>query len=99
MNKAFVERFEAILEALDALAEACPDDAAEDLEDLNAELEDALMLLGELKEADADERRGVLEDILALADDYRALEKAVPALSDFAGRLAMAAEMALKNDP
>ena len=97
MNKAFMERFDGILEELDALAESCPGEAAEDLEDLNAELEDALMLLGELKDGDIEELTGALEDIRALADDYRALAADAPDLADCAGRLAMAAEMALSN--
>ena len=98
MNKAFMERFGGILEELDALAETCPGEAAEDLEDLNAELEDALLLLDELKDSDAEELTGALEDIRALAEDYRALAERAPDLSDCAGRLAMAADMALSNE-
>lgn len=97
MIKAFMDRFEGILEELDALAETCPDAAAEDLDDLNAELEDALLLLGELKDAEADEQTGALEDIRALAEDYRALAADVPALADCADRLALAADLALNN--
>ena len=97
LNKAFMERFDGILEELDALAESRPGEVAEDMEDLNAELEDALMLLGELKDGDIEELTGALEDIRALADDYRALAADAPDLADCAGRLAMAAEMALSN--
>lgn len=97
MVKAFMERFGGILEELDALAEACAPSVAEDLEDLNAELEDALLLLGELKEGEADELTGALEDLRALAEDYRALANGMPELADCADRLAMAADMALDN--
>ena len=93
--KAFLERFGEILSELDDMTEDCPPDAAEDLDDLNAELEDALMLLGELRPEDGEDLIGALEDIRALAEDYHALAERDPALSDCAARLAMAAELAL----
>ena len=95
--KAFLERFGEILSDLDALAEDCPPDAVEDLDDLNAELEDALILLNELKPEDGEELTGALEDLRALAEDYRALADRVPGVADCASRLSMAADMALNN--
>ncbi len=95
----FVERFGEILSELDDLVHAVEDDeAAEDLEDLNAELEDAIMLLTELK-PDAEDWQedlsGTLEDLRALAGDYRALANSVPGVSPLARRLDMAAGLAL----
>ncbi|MBR1820421.1 MAG: hypothetical protein IJ769_02230 [Clostridia bacterium] len=95
--KSFLERFGGILAELDALTEDCAPEAAEDLDDLNAELEDALLLLGELKKEDGEELAGALEDIQALAEDYRALADQIPALAGLAGQLDMAADMALGN--
>ena len=98
MNKAFMERFDGILEELDALAENCPGEAAEDLEDLNAELEDALLLLNECKKGDdPEELADALEDLRALAGDYRGLADGIPALASLADQLEMAAGMALGN--
>ena len=93
--KTFLERFGEILSDLDGLTEDCPPEAAEDLDDLNAELEDALMLLGELRAEDGEDLVGALEDIRALAEDYRALAKRDADLADCAEHLAMAAELAL----
>ncbi len=94
----FLDRFGALLEQLDALTEDCADDAAEDLEDLNAELEDALMLLGECRsDDDPEELSDALEDLKALAGDYRALSGDIPEIAALADQLEMAAEMALGN--
>ena len=94
MVKAFMERFGGILAELDALAEACAPSVAEDLEDLNAELEDALLLLGELKEGEADELTGTLEDLRALAEDYRALANGMPELAGQRPRIAASSRVA-----
>ena len=97
-TRGFMERFGELLSELDALAEDCDGEAGEDLEDLNAELEDALLLLGDWKPEDgAEELADALEDLRALAGDYRALSGSVPGLADLAGRLAAAADMALGN--
>lgn len=94
----FMERFGELLSELDALAADCDGEACEDLEDLTAELEDALLLLGEWKpEDDAEELADALEELRALAEDYGALSDRVPGLSDLADRLRMAADMALGN--
>lgn len=96
--QSFIERFEGVLEQLDALAEDCAPDAAEDLEDLNAELEDALLLLNECKKGDdPEELADALEDLRALAGDYRGLADGIPALASLADQLEMAAGMALGN--
>lgn len=90
-NQTTMKRLEAVLAALDALAEGCSGDAADDLEDLNAELEDALMLLDALADEEEEERREALADLCALAGDYRALTSAVPGLDALAIRLENAA--------
>ena len=82
----------------ESTCEECDAGAAEDLEDLNAELEDALLLISELDPRDGDEREelaGALEDLRALAGDYRSLAKAVPGVAEQARRLDMAAGLAL----
>ena len=64
------KRFQAILEALDSLAEQSSDDA---LEDMNAELEDALFMLSEIDTGSEDwreELRDMLETLDALRVDY-----------------------------
>ena len=94
----FLDRFGALLEQLDALTEDCAGDAAEDLDDLNAEFEDALMLLGEYRgDDDPEELSDALEDLKALAGDYRALSGGIPEIAALADQLEMAAEMALGN--
>lgn len=98
--KNIIGRFEEILAELDALAGECPEAIADDLEDLNAELEDALLLLGEIRpdaEDWRDDAQGMLEDIRALADDYRAFAGQMPAIGELAHRLELAADMATEN--
>lgn len=90
--KATVKRFGAVLDALDALA-----DSSETLEDLNAELEDALLMLSELKpegEGWREEWLDALEDIRALAGDYRRLTGEVPDVGLLAGQLEKLADEA-----
>lgn len=97
-GKKLEARFCEILDELDDLAGACEGSAAEALEDLNAELEDALLLFSELKPTDEDWREecaGALETILALAEDYRALAKDVPGIAEAAQSLEAAANTAL----
>ncbi len=96
----FMDRFGGILAELDELAAKATGEAAEALEDQNAELEDALLLLRELKPDDADgaeEQADTLEDLKALAEDYRQLAGSVPGLSELADRLDMAATLALNS--
>ena len=60
-----ITRLEAILDALDALGDGA-------LDDLNAEFEDALMLLSELDpDTEREDYADTLEAIRSLAGDYR----------------------------
>lgn len=66
------KRLEAVLGKLDALAGECEEPEA--LEDLNAEFEDALMLLSEIDprgDGWQEELADALEELRALAGDYR----------------------------
>ena len=68
--KAHVEKLDRLLEQLDEIAEALND---EDLDDLNAELEDAIFMFSELDPGDDDFRESLgdaLETLDALAGDY-----------------------------
>jgi len=92
--KAFVDRFGEILAELDALAASRDSEA---LEELNAEFEDALLLLGELKPQDEDfdeDLADTLEELRALAGDYRALSESLPDVAEPARRLEMAVALA-----
>lgn len=94
---AFLSRIQDILEELDELAE---DAGLEELDELNAQLEDALFLLECVEDEDedaAEEYEGALEEILSLAGDYRALCAEIPELQDRAQELSSAAEMARLN--
>ena len=94
-GKEFMKRFEAILSELDALSDALEDEA---LDDLNAELEDALFMLSQIRADDGDaaeELEDTLEEIKALAGDYAALD--VEGVGEIAARLSMAAEMAMNS--
>ncbi len=90
----FEARCRAVLDELDALAEAGA--GGEELEELNAEMEDALMLLAEAHPEDGDWREEVedaLEELDALAADYRALSGAVDGL----GALALKLDQAVRT--
>ncbi|MDO4866134.1 MAG: hypothetical protein Q4C10_06215 [Clostridia bacterium] len=90
----YVERLREILAELDALAEALDGGEAEALEELNAEFEDALMLFDELGGEDArEELDDALEELGALAGDYRALAKRIDGAGPLAERLEMATQM------
>lgn len=89
-REGFLRRFYAILEALDEMAEG------EEMEELNAQLEDALFLL-ESAGDDAEEIQGALEEISGLLPEYRALENAAPELSQKVLELEMAVQMAENN--
>lgn len=92
---AFLSRIQDILDALDELAE---DAGLEELDELNAQLEDALFLLECVEDEDAaEEYEGALEEILSLAGEYRALCAEVPHLQERAQELSSAAEMARLN--
>ena len=92
----FEARFQEILDALDALGADLAGEDAGTLEELNAELEDALFMLSEIdpKGADAaDELRDTFETLEALAGDIRKVAAAAP----LAERLAMLASLAREN--
>lgn len=85
-----VKCLEAVLADLDALSEEYG--SPEGLEDLNAELEDALMMLSEIDSRDAgweEELSDALEEIRALAGDYRKV--GIPAAKALGDRLEQAA--------
>lgn len=99
-KRRYMERFDAILAELDELTDACDGDAAEALEDLNAEFDDALILLGEIKPEGEDGREevsGVLDDLAALANDYRAAGAGVEGVGDLANRLEATANKARES--
>ena len=94
-NSEIRERFDAILAGFDALAEKCDADTSEVMEDFNAELEDALILLAELRPGEADSAEDfvdTLEDIRALAGDYRRQFGDMPGVAQLAQRLEEAVE-------
>ena len=64
------KRFQAILEALDSLAEQSSDDA---LEDMNAELEDALFMLSDI-DTGSEDWREELRDMLETLEELRGLQ-------------------------
>jgi len=85
-----VKRLEAVLAELDAMSSECG--APEALEDLNAELEDALMLLSDIDPRDEgweEELSDALEEIRALAGDYR--KTGIPGAKALADQLEQAA--------
>lgn len=90
MIESIVKRLEAVLAELDALSEESG--SPEVLEDLNAELEDALMMLSDINPRDAgweEELSDALEEIRALAGDYRKV--GIPGAEALADKLEQAA--------
>lgn len=84
-----VERLEAVLAGLDALS--AESGSPEALEDLNAELEDALMLLSDIDPREAgweEELSDAMEEIRSLAGDYR--KTAIPGVKALADQLEQA---------
>ena len=93
-------RFQEILEAMDAACEQMEDQDAETLEELNAEFEDALFMLGEIDPKDEganEELRDALEELDALRADYQKLSMRFSALLEPVRRLEMLIDMAGKN--
>ena len=86
----FLERFQSILDALDEF------EMDEELEELNAQLEDALFLM-ECSEDDVEELRGAIEEIDGLLAEYRALSERRPELRQKVLELEMAAGLAGRN--
>ncbi len=90
----FLDRCREILAELDALAESAPNPEA--LEEMNAELEDALLLVSEIRPDDEDwreEMAGALEELEAIAADYAA-QGAGDELAALGRRLGMAVRTA-----
>ena len=86
----FLERFQSILDALDEF------EMDEELEELNAQLEDALFLM-EWSEDDVEELQGAIEEIDGLLAEYRALSERRPELRQKVLELEMAAGLAGRN--
>ena len=89
MINAIVKRLEAVLAELDALSAECG--SPEELEDLNAELEDALMMLSDIDPRESGweaELSEALEEIRALAGDYR--KTGIPGVKALADQLEQA---------
>ena len=86
----FLERFQSILDALDEF------EMDEELEELNAQLEDALFLM-ECSEDDVEELQGAIEEIDGILAEYRALSERRPELRQKVLELEMAAGLAGRN--
>ena len=90
----FLERFHGILDVLDEI------EADEELDELNAQLEDVLFLMESVDVEDADaaeEIAGALEEIDDLLAAYRELAEELPELRQQALELEMARKMAGQN--
>ena len=90
----FLERFHGILDVLDEI------EADEELDELNAQLEDVLFLMESVDGEDADaaeEIAGALEEIDDLLAAYRELSEELPELRQQALELEMARRMAGQN--
>lgn len=83
-------RFREILAALDDIADG------EDMEELNAELEDALFMLSQI-DPKADDAAEEFMDTLDEFDALRADYARIPAAKDTAERMGMLIEFARKN--
>ena len=90
----FLERFHGILDVLDEI------EADEELDELNAQLEDVLFLMESVDVEDADaaeEIAGALEEIDDLLAAYRELSEELPEFRQQALELEMARKMAGQN--
>ena len=90
----FLEHFHGILDELDEIG------ADEELEELNAQLEDVLFLMESVDPEDADaaeEIAGALEEIDDLLEAYLELAEELPELRQQALELEMARRMAGQN--
>ena len=92
MIRSIAKRLEAVLAELDALSGECG--SPEVLEDLNAEFEDALLMLSDIdprEEGWQEELSDMLEDLRALAGDYR--RTGIAGVNALAAKLEQAAEV------
>lgn len=91
----FIERFQAILDDLDDLS-----NENEEIEELNAQLEDCLLLMHDADPDDADGReelQDALEEIADLPDEYRDIEDVPEAVLQKADALETAVRMLMAN--
>ena len=82
-----VERLGELLEALDALQLDMDGEDAEALEDLNAELEDTMMLLEGADDEDDELLDDARDELREMVKDYEALAKKNAAIAPLAERL------------
>lgn len=88
----FISRFQEILDALDAF------EKNEELEELNAQLEDTIFLMESFDEEDGEEEiQGAFEEMNDLVAEYRELAEEIPELDQYVTQLQMAAAMAQQN--
>lgn len=98
--KEFEKRFREILGSLDGLRDGCDADAAESMEEMNAEFEDALFVIECIDANDEEweeEFSDALEEFKDLLEEYRSLADEVPGMEEAAGRLDMTIKMAEAN--
>ena len=89
--RGFVERFHSILDELDEFA------SDDEMDELNAQLEDSIYVL-ECAQADSDDDVGdALDEIVSLAEEYRQRIQDYPDMEQSVRALEMAADMAQKN--
>lgn len=102
VKKEFEKRFRDVLEDMDEVLDnmEADEDVLDQFSELNAETEDALMLLAEIdpEEEDAAEAlEDALDEFIALCEDYRELSESVNEIAPLVQRLSMAVEM-MKNN-
>ena len=92
--KAFLQRFQAILDAMDEF------EADEELEEINAQLEDTIFLIESIDETDedaAEEIADAFDDLDDIAADYLDYAEDDPEILEKANELKMTIEMARRN--
>ena len=87
----FVARFQEILDALDEF------EKNEELEELNAQLEDTIFLIESLDDEDEEELQDIIDEMNDLVAEYRELAKDNQQLSQKILELQMAVQMATQN--
>ena len=90
----FLSRFQDILNDFDEF------DMTDELEEINAQLEDALFLMESISEDDEDaqeELEGAIEEIEDILEEYRGLSEEQPELAQKVLELEMAVKMARMN--
>lgn len=100
--KEFGKRFNEVLEAMDGIFSECDpgDEILDTFEDLNAETEDALMMLDEINPRDEDweeEAGDALDALESLCGDYSELAKNIPEIAAEVQRMKMTIDMARAN--